>query len=231
MDKKSNGKVIVITGATAGLGLAMSEYFIKSSITVVGCGRSQSKIEQLNKKHGEKKAKFYVVDISSDTAVKNWAEQVIQEFGPPDFLLNNAGVINENQNLWNITAEEFDKVIDINIKGSVNCIRHFVPEMVKAKKGIIVNFTSTWGKSVSGDVAPYCCSKWGMEGLSKALALELPAPLACIPLNPGVIHTDMLETAFGVSAKYHISPADWVQKAGPFILGFDRRVNGKSLDV
>ena len=229
MDSKTSSNVIVITGATRGLGLAMAEYFIKASHTVVGCGRNQTQIDQLNKKYAS--AKFYVVDIVSDSAVREWAHRVIKDFGAPDFLINSAGVINDNEKLWNISAEQFDKVIDINIKGTVNCIRHYVPEMVKAKKGIIVNFTSTWGKSVSGEVAPYCCSKWGIEGLSKSLALELPSPLACIPLNPGVIHTDMLETTFGESAKYHIGPEEWVKRAGPFILGFDRKVNGKSLDV
>lgn len=231
MDLKGDGKLIVITGATSGLGLAMSEYYLNLSHTVIGCGRSQAKIAELNEKYEIGKAKFFVVDIASDNAVSNWADRVIKEFGPPDFLLNNAGVINENEKLWKISAETFNQVIDVNIKGAVNCIRHFAPEMIEAKKGIIVNFTSTWGKSVSGDVAPYCCSKWGLEGLSKSLALELPEPLACIPLNPGVIHTPMLTTVFGESAKHHTSPEEWVKRAGPFILGFDRRVNGKSLDV
>ena len=229
--KKPCSKLIVITGATGGLGLALSEYFIKASHIVIGCGRNQSKIAELNSKFAAKSAKFYAVDISSDKSVKEWASQVLVEYGPPDFLLNNAGVTNERNNLWNISAEEFDRVIDINIKGTVNCIRHFVPEMVKSKKGIIVNFTSTWGKSVSGEVAPYCCSKWGLEGLSKAMAMELPAPLACIPLNPGVISTDMLQTVFGDSAKLYAKPEQWVNQAGPLILSLNRRVNGKSIDV
>ena len=232
MDRRKPGsKLIVITGATGGLGLALSEYFIKASHIVIGCGRNQSKIAELNSKFAAESAKFYAVDISSDKAVKEWASQVLVEYGSPDFLLNNAGVTNERNNLWNISAEQFDKVIDINIKGTVNCIRHFVPDMVKSKKGIIVNFTSTWGKSVSGEVAPYCCSKWGLEGLSKAMAMELPAPLACIPLNPGVIYTDMLQTVFGDSAQLYAKPEQWVNQAGPLILNLDRRVNGKSIDV
>ena len=231
MSRKSSTYVIVITGATSGLGLALSEYFIRASHTVVGCGRNQSKIAELNAKFAGCEASFHAVDIGSDEAVKNWATQVIQDNGPPDFLLNNAGVTNERNKLWNITAEQFDKVIDINIKGTMNCIRHFVPEMVIAKKGIIVNFSSTWGKSVSGEVAPYCCSKWGLEGLSKSLAMELPSPLACIPLNPGVIHTEMLATVFGKSASLHENPDQWVNRAGPLILSLSRKVNGKSIDI
>ncbi len=171
-------KTIVITGATAGLGLAMTEYFQEHSHCVIGCGRNSSKIDALNEKYAAEKSKkrFFVVDISNDSEVAAWTESVIKDFGPIDLLINNAGLINNNAKLWEISAEEFDKVIDVNIKGTTNCIRHFVPHMLKAKKGVIVNFTSTWGKSVSPEVAPYCCSKWGMEGLSKSLALELPPP-------------------------------------------------------
>ena len=231
MERNIGQKVIVVTGATGGLGLALSEYFINAAHTVIGCGRNQSKIDELNGEFATETAKFYVVDIASDKAVQEWAKQVVEKYGPPDFLLNNAGVVNEREKLWNISAEQFDKVIDINIKGTVNCIRHFVPAMVKAKKGVIVNFTSTWGKSVAKEVAPYCCSKWGLEGLSKALAMELPAPLACIPLNPGVINTDMLQTVFGINASLYPSPEQWVDRAGSLILSFDRGVNGKSVDV
>ena len=225
------GIVIVITGATAGLGQSMCEYFIKESHKVIGCGRSKAKIDKLNEKYAEERAKFYAVDVSKDGEVEVWSKEVLKEYGPPDFLINNAGVVNENQTLWNISSQEFDKVIDVNIKGPVNCIRHFVPSMVKAERGVIVNFSSTWGKSVSPEVAPYCCSKWGIEGLSKAMALELPAPLVCVPLNPGVINTDMLQTIFGESAQRSMSPEQWIRRAGPLILSIDRSMNGRSLDV
>ena len=231
MEGDTSKKVIVVTGATGGLGLALSEYFIKAAHTVIGCGRNESKIDELNGKFATETAKFYVVDIASDKAVQEWAKQVVEKYGPPDFLVNNAGVVNEREKLWNISAEQFDKVIDINIKGTVNCIRHFVPAMVEAKKGVIVNVTSAWGKSAAKEVAPYCCSKWGLEGLSKALAMELPAPLACIPLSPGIINTDMLHTAIGDSANLYPSPEQWVDRAATRILSLDRGDNGESIDV
>eukprot|EP00794_Sanderia_malayensis_P009048 gene9049-10015_t len=196
-------KNIVITGVTKGLGLAMTEYFQSPS-------------------H---------LDISNDSEVAAWADTVHENFGPADFLINNASIINTNARLWEISADEFDKVVDINIKGTVNCIRHFVPQMVKKGAGVIVNFSSTWGKSVSSEVAPYCCTKWGIEGLSKSLALELPSPMTCVPLNPGIINTDMLQTTFGNHASAYCTPKQWVQKAGPMILKINRNMNGKSLDV
>ena len=95
---------------------------------------------------------------------------------------------------------EVKSLFDINIQGVFHCIKAFVPAMVANETGIIVNLSSGWGRSTSPEVAPYCASKWAMEGLSKAMAQELPRGMACIPLNPGVINTDMLQSCFGPAA-------------------------------
>ena len=74
--------------------------------------------------------------------------------GVPDLLLNNAALINRNAPLWQVPADEFDRVVDVNIKGVANVIRHFVPAMIEARRGVIVNFSSGWGRSTSPEVAP-----------------------------------------------------------------------------
>jgi len=106
-----------------------------------------------------------------------------------------------------------------------------VPAMVARKSGIIVNFSSGWGRSVAAEVGPYCASKFAIEGLTLALAEELPRGMAAIPLNPGVVDTDMLRSCFGGSASRYPAPKLWVEKAVPFILGFNSRDNGKQLTV
>jgi NAD(P)-dependent dehydrogenase (short-subunit alcohol dehydrogenase family) len=121
--------------------------------------------------------------------------------------------------------------MDVNVKGLANVIRHFVPAMVARKSGIIVNFSSGWGRSVAADVAPYCASKWAVEGLTLALAEELPRPMAAVPLDPGVIDTDMLRSCFGGTASRYPAPAKWVEKAAPFILALNSRDNGKPLSI
>ena len=178
-------EVIAITGVSAGLGLAMVRWYASRGHTVLGCARSAQKIRQLNDEYcdGNKPKQFSVVDVVNEADVKRWSEGVISSFGAPTFLLNNASVINNNAYLWEISAEEFNNVIDINIKGVTNVIRHFVPEMIKVGKGVVVNFSSDWGRTAAVNKAPYCASKWAIEGLSKALALELPEPLTCVPLR------------------------------------------------
>lgn len=230
----SNQEVIVVTGVSAGLGLAMVKWFTSKGHTVIGCARSAEKVKQLNDQFckANKPQQFYVVNVVNDKEVKQWAQDVISRFGPPSFVINNAATVNSNSNVWQIHAEEFDKVIDVNIKGTMNVIRHFVPDMIKAGKGVVVNFSSGWGRSVSPQVAPYCASKWAIEGLSKAMAMELPAPLTCVPLNPGIINTSMLEDVFGKrGAAMHQTPEEWSSAACPFILSINRAQNGESLSA
>ena len=81
-----------------------------------------------------------------------------------------------------------------------------------------MNFSSGWGRSVSAEVAPYCASKWGIEGLTKALAEELPEGMAAVPLNPGVIDTAMLRQCWADGAAAYPKAAKWAEQAAPFIL-------------
>ncbi|MGY8650797.1 MAG: SDR family oxidoreductase, partial [Verrucomicrobiia bacterium] len=164
-----------------------------------------------------------------DDAVREWAAAVIREYGAPDLLLNNAAVINKNKFLWDVSAAEFDLVIDTNIKGVTNVIRHFLPSMARKQSGVIVNFSSGWGRSASPEVAPYCATKWAIEGLTQSLAQELPEGMAAVPFNPGIINTQMLRSCFGPSAADFISPKEWAETAIPFLLGLGAGQNGQSL--
>lgn len=224
----SRGKIVLITGATRGLGRAMAEEFARLGHTVLGCGRSSREIEKLRKSLGEPHD-FYRVDVSDDEAVKSWASVLLNSHGPPDLLLNNAGLINANARLWEIEAREFDAVVDVNLKGVANVVRHFVPEMVKRKSGIIVNFSSGWGRSTDAEVAPYCATKWAVEGLTLSLAQELPSGMAAISLNPGIIDTDMLRSTFGGSSPTYPPPGEWAKAAVPFLLKLGPKDNGKQL--
>jgi NAD(P)-dependent dehydrogenase (short-subunit alcohol dehydrogenase family) len=226
----ANTKVILITGATRGLGRALAEKFRKLGHTVLGCGRSREVIQVLSKQFG-KPHDFAVVDVADDKQVATWAKRVLASHGAPDLLINNAAVINKNASLWKVPAGEFDQVIDVNLKGVANVIRHFVPAMIERGTGVIVNLSSGWGRSTDKDVAPYCCTKWGIEGLTRALAQELPSGMAAIPLNPGIIDTEMLRSTFGDHAADYPSAEKWAETAAPFLLGLGPKDNGKPLTL
>jgi len=220
-------KTVVITGANRGLGRAMVEEFARLGHLVIGCGRSRKGIEGLRQRF-PKSHDFDVVDVASDEQVRAWARRVLKLRAAPDLLLNNAAIINRNAPLWKVPAEEFSKVVDVNIKGVVNVIRHFVPAMMEQGSGVIVNFSSGWGRSTDAGVAPYCATKWAIEGLTQALAQELPSGMAAIPLNPGIINTDMLQSCFGHSASAYPTAETWAKKAVPFLLGLGPGDNGRS---
>lgn len=171
------------------------------------------------------------VDVSSADQVQAWATTVLAESGPPDLLVNNAGLINRNAPLWQVPVDEFDSLLKVNLAGIHNCVRAFVPAMIAAGSGVVVNFSSTWGRSVSAEVAPYCATKWGVEGLTRALAAELPRGLAAVALNPGVIDTQMLRSCFGDSAGSFPDPSAWAGGAVDLLLALGPTHNGKSLTV
>ena len=224
----TDGRNVVITGVSRGLGLAMTEEFVRLGHVVLGCARSRATIERLSDLFPAPHH-FTSVDVSDDAQVAAWAGQVLDAAGPPDLLINNAALINENADLWEVPPEEYSRIIDANVKGPFYVIRHFLPAMIRRGSGVIVNFSSGWGRSTSPQVATYCATKWAIEGLTRALADELPAGLAAVPLNPGVIHTDMLESCFGQGAAAYPSAESWAKKTVPFLLELGPRDNGKPL--
>ena len=226
----TQSKLIVITGVSKGLGRALAADFAKLGHTVIGCARASQGLSDLRKQLGTPH-QFAAVDVSSDADVAAWAKDVLASAGPPDLLINNAAVINRNEKLWKISAAEFDRSFAVNVSGTANVIRHFVPAMVARKTGVIVNLSSGWGRSVSAEVAPYCATKWAIEGLTQALAEELPKGMCAVPLNPGIINTEMLQSCFASGAELYPSPESWAQRAVPFILSLGPKHNGQSLSV
>lgn len=223
-------KVIVLTGATRGLGRALVPKFAAAGHTVAGCGRSAAHVAQLSREFGPPHT-FAAVDVRDATTVAAWAGRVLAAVGPPDLLVNNAALMNTPAPLWEVPAAEFDAVIDVNVKGVANVIRAFVPAMVARKSGVVVNLSSGWGRSTSPEVAPYCASKYAVEGLTLALAQELPVGMAAVPLNPGVIDTDMLRQAWADGASAYPKADRWAERAAPFLLDLGPQDNGKSLTV
>jgi len=224
----SASKLVIITGVSRGLGRAMARGFASRGHTVAGCARSKEAIESLRSEL-ETPHKFFTVDVTDDVSVAGFASTVLTELGPPDLLINCAAIINRSAPLWEISNEEFSAVTDANINGTANVIRHFVPAMLKAERGVIVNFSSGWGRSTSPDVAPYCATKWAIEGLTQALAQELPPGLAAVPFNPGIIDTEMLRSCFGEGAAHYPDAAEWAESAVPFLENLGPQDNGRPL--
>ncbi len=223
-------RVIVVTGATRGLGRAMVDGFVERGHTVIGCGRTADAVVTL-RAHYPAPHRFDLVDVAVDADVQRWAGDVQAAGLSPDLLCNNAALMNNPAPLWEIPAAEFDALMNVNVKGVANVMRHFLPGMIARGRGVVVNFSSGWGRSTSPEVAPYCATKWAIEGLSQACAAEVPAGVAVIALNPGIINTDMLRQCFAGSARNYPTADVWAKRAVPAILKFSARDNGRSASV
>lgn len=208
----------------------MTQRFAEAGWTVWGCSRTASAITEMESQFPPPH-RFAAVDVADAAAVDAWAEGLLAGGATPDLLINNAAIINPNAPLWDVSVADFSSVIDVNLKGVFHVLRAFVPAMIERGQGVIVNFSSGWGRSTSPEVAPYCATKWGIEGLTSALAYELPRGMAAVALNPGIIDTQMLRSCFGAQSSQYDNAEAWSGRAVPFVLDLTARDNGRSLDV
>ncbi|XVE91028.1 hypothetical protein DITRI_Ditri20bG0123100 [Diplodiscus trichospermus] len=225
-------KTVLITGVSRGLGRALALELSKRGHSVIGCSRAQDKLNSLQSELSSPERHLLLnVDVRSNSSVEELARIVMEKKIVPDIIVNNAGTINKNNRIWEVPVEEFDAVIDTNVKGIANVMRHFIPLMIPEGRGIIVNMSSGWGRSGAALVAPYCASKWAVEGLSRAVAKEVPDGFAVVALSPGVINTEMLQSCFGNSASVYQTPEAWSLRAATLILNLSAADNGVSLTV
>jgi len=131
-------RIIVLTGVSRGCGRALTEEFIRLGHRVIGCGHSEREMAALQGRFPPPNY-FGVVDVADDAQVAAWANRVLAVHTAPDRLLNNAGIINRSPPLWEVPASEFSGVVDVNLKGAANVIRHFAPAMIRRGRGVIVN--------------------------------------------------------------------------------------------
>jgi NAD(P)-dependent dehydrogenase (short-subunit alcohol dehydrogenase family) len=210
--RSEGNRTVMITGVSKGLGRALAIELAYHGHTIVGCSRDQDKLDFLQSQLPNNNHHLFLnIDVRCNNKVEEMARIVMEKNGgPPDIIVNDAGVINKNNMIWEVLSEEFDLVMDTNLKGTSNVLRHLIPLMVKKNKneggGIIVNMSLGWGRSGAALVAPYCASKWAIEGLTKSVAEGLPIGMEVVALNPGVINTDMLASFYCASTSLNQSP-------------------------
>ncbi len=188
-----DGRVAVITGASKGLGKQMAEALAEARATVVVVARNRQLLEGVKTGIEERGGKAYafVADVSEEAAIARLADQVREQAGAPDILINNAG-INVRKPLREFTLEEWHRVMRTNLDGPFLTTRAFVPGMIEKKFGRILNMTSIMSHVSLPNRSVYSASKFGLLGLTKALALELaPYGITVNGISPGPFATEM----------------------------------------
>jgi len=188
------GKTAAITGASTGIGktIALKMAENGASIAIIYIGDESLAIDVKKQAEGYgAKAEIYECDIVDFTAVKNICEKIVADFGSVDILVNNAGIIKDNL-LLRMSEADFEDVIDVNLKGAFNCIRHFSRSIMRSPSGRIINISSVSGMMGNPGQANYSAAKAGMIGLTKTVAKEFAGKnVCCNAIAPGFIDTAM----------------------------------------
>jgi len=193
---KLKDKVAIITGAGQGIGKEIALTFAKegAKIVVTDITGKEKEVAKEIKKMG-RKAIAVKVDVSKMEDAKKMAEETLKAFGRIDILVNNAGIY-PFKPFVEMTESDWDKVINVNLKGTFNCTKAVVETMIKQKYGKIINITSIAGTVVGfPQLTHYCASKAGITGFTRALALELaPYGINVNAIAPGPIETPGTQT-------------------------------------
>ncbi len=192
-------KKAIITGATAGIGKEIAKEFVKNGADVAIFGTNPERIETTLKELEDLKIdqnqKILVkkVDVSNFSQVNSAVEEIVKEFQNIDILINNAGITKDNL-LLRMTEEDWDRVIDVNLKSIYNTSKALARPMMKVRSGKIINISSVVGLIGNAGQANYAASKAGMIGFTKSLAKELAKKNICVnAIAPGFIKTKMTD--------------------------------------
>jgi 3-oxoacyl-[acyl-carrier protein] reductase len=194
MSKQFEGQVAVVTGAGRGIGEAIARKFADQGAKVAVVSRTEANAdktaEAINAVHAGA-AKAYAVDVADFQAVQELGDAIVRDFGKVDILVNNAGVKRDGLSM-RMSSEDWDVVVDTNLKGAFNFIRAVQRPMAKQRSGRIINISSVSGIMGNAGQANYAASKAGLVGLTKTIARELAGRgVTANVVAPGFIDTDM----------------------------------------
>jgi len=191
-------KTALITGATSGIGKATAELFAENGIHVVLCGRRQQRLDELQKTLGSK-SKIHVLnfDVRDKETVSKAINSLPEDFSKIDILVNNAGNAHGLDTIDQGSLEDWDAMLDINVKGLLYISKAIIPQMVTRKAGHIINIGSTAGKEVYPKGNVYCASKHAVDAINQGMRMDLNAyGIRVGAVNPGLVETEFSNVRF-----------------------------------
>jgi 3-oxoacyl-[acyl-carrier protein] reductase len=188
-------KVSIITGSGRGIGRATALKFAKEGAVAVVCDLDKASVDAVvaEIKASGREARGYVVDVTDRNSIDEMVASVKAGYGRIDTLVNNAGVV-QDARMVNMTEAQFDKVIDVNLKGTYNCAKSVIDTMLSQQSGVILNASSIVGIYGNFGQTNYAASKWGVIGMAKTWAREFGRKgIRAIAVCPGFVETDIIK--------------------------------------
>lgn len=197
-------KVAVVTGASRGIGKLLVRRFVDLGARVVFSARREAELRAFEAELKEQGHDVRAVpgDMARPEDCKRLVETALQAFGGVDILVNNAALSGVQKPCWEVTSEDLDEVMKVNVNGALNCIRHAAPSMIERRSGAIVNIGSFTGKRPAANRTVYATSKMALVGLTRTAALELaPHGVRCNVVSPGPVQGERVEEVVARAAK------------------------------
>ncbi|RIV70846.1 SDR family oxidoreductase [Flagellimonas aequoris] len=191
-------KTALITGATSGIGRATAELFAKEGFKLILCGRRQERLDELKKTLGEEtEIHTLTFDVRDREAVFSAIEKLPDEFSRIDILINNAGNAHGLDPIDKGNPDDWEAMLDINVKGLLYMSKAVLPQMVERKSGHIINIGSTAGKEVYPNGNVYCASKHAVDAINQGMRIDLNAyGIRAGAVNPGLVETEFSDVRF-----------------------------------
>lgn len=187
-------KTVIVTGGSRGIGAAIVKKLAKENYNVIlNYNNSEEKAQKIKKELEEQniKIEIYKADVSNKEEVKKMVQFTLEKYKNIDVLINNAG-IDQIKPFMDITEEDWNKIIQVNLNSVFYCCQEVLQNMIHNKKGCIINISSIWGRIGASCEVHYSASKAAIDGLTKALAKEMgPSNIRVNSIAPGIIETDM----------------------------------------
>jgi len=224
------GQTALVTGGSKGIGKAICLALAKEGANVVIAARNESEIKEtmdkLKKMGG--KALAIQADVRNEGDVKNLISRTIDKCGRLDILINNAGIAHKKR-LEETTLEEYDEMMDTNLKGVFLCTKYAIPHIRNSQNGKIINISSIGGLHGIPEFSVYCASKFGVNGITESSASELEGEIKVYSVCPGAVDTDMYRSLF--TDRPALKPEHIAEKVLELVSPDSKVISGKIIEI
>jgi 3-oxoacyl-[acyl-carrier protein] reductase len=231
---KIENKVALITGSGRGMGRAIALGLAKNGVKIALTGRNKGLLDKVAKdiKDIGGNSKTFLLDVTDDYQAQTVSKEVFEEWGSIDILVNNAGVILYDKPVWETTLEDWNFIMDTNLKGTFLTCKAVLPYMMQIGEGYIINIGSSSGKEPDDEYGPYTTSKWGLIGYTASLAKSLFSyGIIVNGINPTWVDTDMARKYIPEGDPEWVTPEEISDTVIYLLTKAPKAMTGKFIDI